>query len=537
MKMVKSLLLGSAAGLVAVAGAQAADLPVKAKPVQYVKICSLYGVGFYYIPGTDMCLKIGGWVRAEYTYGANGNIAWGWANANANSRATNNSTWRARGYITADARNQTEYGTVRGYIAVGLNTSNTGADTASNTFSSNRAFIQWAGFTFGLAQSFYDFYSTPATSYWGSFPASDTGDGGWMVAGYTAQFGNGFSATIAAEMRRNTQIDGLAGTEAPGAIAGNYGGFQAPDVVANLRVDQAWGSAQLMAAYHEVNSTYYLGTPGAAFGGVNGWGAYGGFQAPDVVMNLRVDQAWGSAQIMGAAHQVKPLYYGFTEPSGHPDNSWGFAVGAGIKLNAPMIGQGDYLQAQVNYTEGASRYVFQTPNSNWGKVDGNTIGLGTLSDSVWQGNLAAGNASSQELTTAWGVNAAYEHFWNPRWRSSLYGGYAAVSYNDRGNAMLCSFIGDATGTGTAAVANAGCDNNWSTWWIGSRTQWNVTKDFYMGLDVLYSKLQTMNTSTGLAPLTIGGSACVNGGAVTARCALDDQDNWSFRFRVHRDFYP
>ena len=65
MKMVKSLLLGSAAGLVAVAGAQAADLPVKAAPVQYVKICSLYGVGFYYIPGTDMCLKIGGWVRAE----------------------------------------------------------------------------------------------------------------------------------------------------------------------------------------------------------------------------------------------------------------------------------------------------------------------------------------------------------------------------------------------------------------------------------------------------------------------------------------
>ena len=51
------------------AGAQAADLPVKAKPVEYVKICSLYGVGFYYIPGTDMCIKIGGWVRAEYGWG------------------------------------------------------------------------------------------------------------------------------------------------------------------------------------------------------------------------------------------------------------------------------------------------------------------------------------------------------------------------------------------------------------------------------------------------------------------------------------
>ena len=66
MKMVKSLLLGSAAGVVAVAGAQAADLPVKAKPVEYVKICSLYGDGFYYIPGTDICMKFGGHVQADY---------------------------------------------------------------------------------------------------------------------------------------------------------------------------------------------------------------------------------------------------------------------------------------------------------------------------------------------------------------------------------------------------------------------------------------------------------------------------------------
>ena len=65
MKMVKSLLLGSAAGLIAVAGAQAADMPVKAKPAEYVKICSLYGAGFYYIPGTDTCIKIGGYVRVQ----------------------------------------------------------------------------------------------------------------------------------------------------------------------------------------------------------------------------------------------------------------------------------------------------------------------------------------------------------------------------------------------------------------------------------------------------------------------------------------
>ena len=214
MKMVKSLLLGSAAGLVAVAGAQAADLPVKAKPVEYVKICSLYGVGFYYIPGTDMCLKIGGWVRAEYGWGVNGSSTQTFgANPYLNNRSTNNSWWRVRGYITADARNQTEYGTVRGYIAVGISTDDLGAGE-QQSFNANRAFIQWAGFTFGRAASFYDFYAGAAVSYFGFYPQSDTGDGGKDVLAYTAQFGNGFSASIAAELPRRTQLIGQPGNAA-----------------------------------------------------------------------------------------------------------------------------------------------------------------------------------------------------------------------------------------------------------------------------------------------------------------------------------
>jgi len=70
MKMVKSLILGSAAGLLAMSGAQAADLPVKAKAVEYVRICSLYGAGFYYIPGTDTCIKLGGYLRVDTTFNA-----------------------------------------------------------------------------------------------------------------------------------------------------------------------------------------------------------------------------------------------------------------------------------------------------------------------------------------------------------------------------------------------------------------------------------------------------------------------------------
>ena len=43
------------------------------KPIEYVKICSIYGAGFFDIPGTDTCIKIGGWVRAEYALGETGN--------------------------------------------------------------------------------------------------------------------------------------------------------------------------------------------------------------------------------------------------------------------------------------------------------------------------------------------------------------------------------------------------------------------------------------------------------------------------------
>ena len=67
MKVIKSLLLGSTAGILAMSGAQAADLPVKAKAVEYVRICSLYGAGFFYIPGTDTCIKLGGYLRADLT--------------------------------------------------------------------------------------------------------------------------------------------------------------------------------------------------------------------------------------------------------------------------------------------------------------------------------------------------------------------------------------------------------------------------------------------------------------------------------------
>src|SRR5437764_1705848 len=115
MKMVKSLLLGSAAGLVAATAGQAADLPVKAKPVEYVKICSLYGAGFYYMPGTDTCIKFGGYLRADvWAIGGDYGFRQG-LNQGSNNRLTNYWGERARFDMTVDTRTATEYGVVRTY--------------------------------------------------------------------------------------------------------------------------------------------------------------------------------------------------------------------------------------------------------------------------------------------------------------------------------------------------------------------------------------------------------------------------------------
>ena len=478
-----------------------------------MKICSLYGAGFYYMPGTDLCIKIGGWVRAEATWGGNGNMAWGTYNGNANNRATNNEILRARGYITADVRNQSEYGTVRGYIAVGLNTNDTGLQVANLVDSANRAFVQWAGMTAGLSQSFFDFYSVPAMQYRGGYlPASDTGDGGWWVWAYTAQFGGGFSGTISSEERRTTQIcdNNLVNSATCTILPGSFTG----------------------------------GAAGAALAPGNG--AYGGMQTSDFVANLRVDQAWGGAQIMGAAHEVNASYYspapGLAPAigAGHPSDRWGWAAGFGLKVNTPFISQGDWFQTQVNVTQGALRYLFNTPNTNWGKVNGAQEAYGVLSDCVYGGFVGAGNNTQCNLTSAWGINAGYEHYWTPAWHTSLYGAYYAVSYGKNqggGNALLCTNEGFGVATvpgvnaGTQLQAAAGCNNDWQTWGIGSRTQWDVTKTFYLGVEVLYQNMHSAQTPTGVLPALV---TIANTGATTIE---NNASNWMVSVRAHRDFLP
>jgi hypothetical protein len=232
----------------------------------------------------------------------------------------------------------------------------------------------------------------------------------------------------------------------------------------------------------------------------------------------------------------------------------GWAVGGGFKWNTPWLlsfigGQGDYFQTQVTYAQGALRYIFQTPNSNWGVSDGFSGVQGILADAVYSGTFPVNvpgvlnnTPTNLNLTSAWNVNAAYEHFWwNPRWRTSIYGGYAKVEYGGQASNQLCGFGAGVIGLPVPGALGFGCDPNWNTWWVGSRTQWNVTKDFYMGLDVLYQKVeggtlgtQFLSTASGATGILATNTVQGPGGAIIPQT---DWNNWSFRFRVHRDFYP
>ncbi len=114
---IKSLLLGSAAALVAVSGARAADAVVIAEPepMEYVRICDTYGVGFYYIPGTETCLKLSGYIRYDIGVGRHGlqNVV---DKEDSSTDDDFNDTYdkRARFTLRADARQETELGTLRG---------------------------------------------------------------------------------------------------------------------------------------------------------------------------------------------------------------------------------------------------------------------------------------------------------------------------------------------------------------------------------------------------------------------------------------
>jgi hypothetical protein len=432
-------------------GAQAADLPVKAKPVQYVKICSLYGAGFYYIPGTDTCIKVGGFVRAEWMHNAGGSFTPSITGSTGSTytRNFNDTQNRARAAITLDVRSQTEYGTLRSYTQMGWNVTN----GDSGSLYTNRAFIQLAGFTAGLSSSFFDDFGFAAYSNQTNWIGSDVGGGGINMVGYTAQLGNGLSASVAIEdanVRRRT-------------IAAPATGFALNTTTGAITANTAYSNQ------------------------------YGGAHLPDFTGNLRVDQAWGSAQIMGAIHEVYPNQL---TAGSHNSTKYGFAVGGSVKFNLPMLGKGDNIAAQAVYGKGATGYNIRAA------ALGTTKGGVTVSTSV-DDAVCASTATGCELTESWSVVAGYNHGWNAKWKSSIYGGYAEANYG-------------TTAEGYVGAAAGGLD--YSFWQIGSRTVWTPVANLDLSVDVMYNSLD--------------GAAALNTGSIARRT-----DVWAGIVRAQRNFWP
>jgi Porin subfamily len=236
---IKSLLLGSAAALVAVSGARAADA-VMAEPeaVEYVRVCDAYGAGYFYIPGTETCLKIAGRVRYQIDF-SNGDSGW-----RKNASAMLNFT----------AKSDTELGTLTSYIemeSVSLS-GNIGGSVETfkggvlqtvredGVFGFGHAWISLGGLKMGRSDTLYD----------GDINGEgDAGGGGGIhFISYTFSGANGFSAAVSLE--EDTYND-------------NY----VPNVVGKVSFTQGWGGVDAWVAYDDKDFSGTVNQEAAAWSG------------------------------------------------------------------------------------------------------------------------------------------------------------------------------------------------------------------------------------------------------------------------------
>ena len=549
MKMVKSLILGSAAGLIAMSGAQAADLPVKAKAVEYVRICSLYGAGFFYIPGTDTCIKLGGYLRVDTTFNGNiyGGPAWS-ADLGQQNRYRDYFAARSRMALTIDTRTATEYGVVRTFGQGDFQFSTQGAGSATvnpTNFTGSTSigtstglfngpgegyvavemvFIQFAGFTFGKSASAY---ATP----WHGYPGNNNSflmGGHDTVTGvnniqYTAQFGNGVSGTIGLDdptVFNRTAVLNLGasgfGVTPVGALGtgGNvYAGVRAPDVVGNIRVDQAWGLFQISAAAHEVSGSYNI-------------------------LNTVAVPAGAVGVAAGASNAL-------SEISGHPDAKWGGSVMAALQIKNIPTGAGDDFKIDASYAVGDTKNVISTSSASpvFAMFGGTgaagayqSLGLGVATDAVFLPVISGGDGQLK-LTKAWGVRGAFNHNWDPYWSTSLWGSYASVRYSGAvgdlstaKGAYCASFAVSHPGQGLTYS----CNPDFNIAQIGVVTRWtpvkNLTFSGEVGAFFLDQKYGAgVATTTGLSTFGAGAPKPV------ATYEFKDQSTVFLNIRAQRNF--
>jgi hypothetical protein len=284
---IKSVLFASAAALLAVTGARAADAVVvpEPEPVEYVRVCDMYGAGFFYIPGTETCLAISGKVWFQLTFSSFDPAGGDTVGFN-DYFGTNRQNYAANVEVDVqfDARNETEWGTLRSYIRVrgnwdamnqvqAVSSSNAAVapiGTAIGSFNYgtdgvariDQAWLTIGGLRVGYTESAWNDTLTGGASSWGSHTW-----GGLYYAyqqRHLVQYSfaaNGAFGTLSLEDDGNPNF--------------------MPDIVGVVGYGGGWGAVWVKGAYDEDtgNGTAgFLGARADGLSGVDGWAASAGLQ-------------------------------------------------------------------------------------------------------------------------------------------------------------------------------------------------------------------------------------------------------------------
>ena len=546
MTLIKSLLLGSAAGIVAVASAQAADLPTrKAAPVEYVRVCNVGGITGWTLPGSDTCVKFSGYMTAHFIGGnisnqfnsasANGGtlypgLAAGLGDHNGanlsqvlmvqggdsqntatvggvplsaggvpvpfgspaplnvfngsafpidiggttfapgavithgatlagptpvtllsarNSIFNRNAIgWNIRANFGFDLASNTAYGPLIGHFDINSDLGS-GLDSPNGSFTYvNTGYVTWAGITAGKAQSFYSFIG--GGDNWNNFFSPDQkGFNEPNLIAYTASFGGGFTATLAA------QSQGTVGSSGSGTnLSGGYsaGAGDSPTVV--------------------------------------GPTTFGGQRWPDIVGALHVKQGWGEAQVSGVIHNVNVRDYNYFETAScgitglavcqAEQGKVGWGVDAGVKFNLTnggwfggWWGAGDDILFTGSYTRNAVWYsgIPDAMNGENGQVNGNGQPM-ILADSYFNPLT-----NSWSTPTAWSVSGLLEHHWTPTFYTDFEASVGQVLWSGMGGGVFLPGVG-SIGTGVLSPHT-------TTWLLGADVGWNPVTNLNFDLELMY----------------------------------------------------
>jgi len=401
--------------------------PASAEAAPAYRSCNAYGDAYFAVPGSDLCLAIGGAVAAQLEP----RVMPRWQAApspgaalpfTAQPRPAQETGGAFAVGLSVAARLPTEAGLVSAYVsAIAGYGGAANFSTWNNLTRLDLAYLTFAGWTAGRAQSAFDFYADA----WNFMP----------LRGSNAR----------------TELVSYAFAPLPGVTA----------VLSLENPRTRWGAIGQI-----------VGPQASA--------ANAGPAAPDLVGAVRIESPFGLAQISGAAHQLRTRYA--APPSvNQPDASssqWGFAAQGGLKVNLPSLSDADAMILQATYARGASAYVSGDNQGTFGDfahapVAGPYIGAGAPNQNIYDYDCVVGAQpfGRCDKSSGYAIVAALKHFWTPTVSSSLFASVFGMNYPT------------AVNKGTPGVAGAG-DYRETT--VGGNLVWTPLKNLMIGGELAYT---------------------------------------------------